>query len=432
MTDSTATGVGGKTRRGRIIALPGLGGSSATFPWLTPTGLPAALAAQGWQVVQTPNILQGTTATPPVGGLQWGLSDFLVGGIPQPFAGKRLLDDCNTDPGNGNRFRVTNEKYFDHLVDFCNFNYPPSTGSWPTTVTLMPTFIIGMSWGAWWGLNLAMHRGGNGPCGTPQNFTNEVGGGGGGLGGGSNYKICGAYVHCPVNRWNNLNTANTGFYGWNQLTTQFFQGMNHGPTDLNNVTIPVRATWSVVDGFITQVDPPIDAITMVQNGAVALGGAAVNGTVAIPSGQSLGVGTAFASGTGVLNLGTIGGTLPPASALGSSPGPQALFLNNINGAGGFGPVTYVALQYTGISGTTLTGCYVAAIGGSGTIFTTASSYGTAASATGTWAGIGHGSVTGQGQAENHTWDGNGTLNPDSDDCLQWFENVIQPAYPFAY
>lgn len=231
MDDSTHAAVSGKTRRGRILMLPGIGGSYLATPFWEPTtsggALPSgntfrsSLNADGWQTVQVPNVPQAAN----------GLEQYLV-------------NDISADAAHGSRLVTTRSLYHDHIMDFCNKNYGGA----------MPTFVIGMSWGAWEVCWLALQRA-TGP-----------------------WAILGGYAHCNVNAFLSINPAVAVFDQTTPInnTGVNYTGANLSTTALNSVTLPMRVTWGNTDNFITggnsTTQPPADAISMVGNACTALGG----------------------------------------------------------------------------------------------------------------------------------------------------------------
>lgn len=383
MDDSTLISGGNVVRRGRVILNPGIGGSTLANPFFEPTNnggtLPvltggptaqfrARLNALGYQTVQVPNIPQGRPT-------QWDL----------------VLDPL-TDAGFGTRFVQRNMLFFDHLMYWCQANYGG----------IMPTFVVGMSWGAWSSLQQAINRGGIfGPLG-----------------------IDGAYAHCPINDFAKTNAAEGLVFPAEQSPA--YVGMSLSTTALNSVAIPVRVTWGISDNFITggngSYAPPVDAMAMTANGCIANGGTAIqaSGTV---TGASIGVNmhtdATWIAGHGVLNLTSTAGFPVPSSPLGVP-------LTQLNTF--FGTITET-MTYTGVSGNTLTGCTFMGIAGGNAILTssTVCQY---TEADATWGGMGTGSVTGIGMNENHAWDG---LPPvDTADCINWFNSVISPVYPAVF
>jgi hypothetical protein len=255
MDDSTHAPVSGKTRRGRILMLPGVGGSSLASPFWepSPTGnLPSgntfrsSLNSDGWQTVQCPN-------------------------VPQTVPGEQnLVNDISADGGFGSRLVNTRSLYHDHIMDYCNRNFGGA----------MPTFVIGMSWGAWEACWLTLNRA-TGP-----------------------WAILGAYAHCNVNAMKSCNPAFIVFDQTSPIdnTGVNYSGCNLSTTALNAVTLPMRVTWANSDAFITggngTTAPPTDAISMVSNACTALGGTVTgsggstvaNGTWVPGSGMVTGLG----------------------------------------------------------------------------------------------------------------------------------------------
>jgi hypothetical protein len=388
MDDSTLLVNGNPKRRGRIIMNPGIGGSTlvnpfwepntagGTLPPISVTSLRPQLNALGFQTVQVPNIPQMRNS-------EWDL----------------VLDPL-LDTGHGSRFLNRNMLFFDHIMEWCWLKYGGK----------MPTFVVGMSWGAWSSCQQAVNRG-SGVHG-----------------------INGAYAHCPVNDFSKISSFAAIF---DQLTSSYYTGMSLSTTALNAVDIPMRVTWAVDDNFITggngSTDPPVDAIAMVANACTALGGTNQAGSHAVVS-PSIGVNmnsdANFLGGTGVLALASSAG-LPVASPTqdATHPGPQTVYITNCSSF--FGTIG-TSITYTGISGNTLTGCLF----GPNTIGATlqSSSVASGAKSDGVWAGpgLGTGMVTGQGMSENHVWDTGGTGHADTDDCVNWFTNVICPVYPVSF
>ena len=383
-----ATG-GAGNRRGRVLLLSGLGGSTNANPFWEPpilsnNNLRTGLNGDGWQTVQVPNIPQ---------------SDSLVGavdGISAEYSGlttahPALLADIKNDSGTGARLLETSLLYFDHIMDFCNTNYGGS----------MPTLVVGMSWGAWWACQLALERASG------------------------MYPIVGAYSHCNVNDFSKCNPGVAGFPilpGWSAQGSSFFSGCSLSVSALNSVTLPVRVTWGYVDGFITggnsSLAPPTDCMSMMANACSALGGTSHIGNTTITSGTGDLNSGAFAGGTGVLNVGSTAGFMTTGGA-GALTGLSNVFGSNI----------VVAFEYAGVGTGTLTGVSTALslpgvttnlIPGKPCLSTVG---------VGTWSGPGSGMVTGLGFPENHAWDISATHDLDSADCLSWFSSTIDAYFP---
>lgn len=380
---------GAGRRRGRIIMLSGLGGSSnGTLPITTAFGpngpawegllgdVRARLNADDWQTVQVPNIPQ-----------------FQYAGV------QAWLNDISAVSDGGARFLKKNLLFWDRLVDYCRINYGD-----------MPTFLVGLSFGAWWGLQVALNRG-------PGNL--------------SGHSIKGAYVHCPVNDFAKVSTiANALFQTENSA---FYASMSLSTTALNTVTVPVRATWAWADVFITggngngTITPafgdPVDAISMVSAASVATGGSAATGQSTVHANSGGIQATSFKGRpTDILWVADSTSFTNPVSGLPSFYCPVSA------GFAGVGVFTYSSVnpgapgqlvgvnnhEPTLVTGTIATGATVdgrVVLGGSAP---------------------GLGLVTGQGSAGGHGWDDtNAGLTVDSDDCLQWF-GLFHAAYPPQY
>lgn len=240
--DSSHASVGGKTRRGRILMLSGIGGSTQANPfWNPPPGalptgntLRASLNADGWQTVQLNNV------------------PHLCGGNEQT-----LCNDISGDASHGTRLVNTHMLYHDHCMQWCNLNHGGA----------MPTFVVGMSWGAWLAVQLAINRA-TGP-----------------------FAILGAYAHCPVNAFLSINPVVAVFDQTTPInnTGINYTGCNLSTTALNAITTLCRVTWGNTDGFVTGGNgtsaPPTDAISMVSNACTALGGTVTgSGTSTVANG----------------------------------------------------------------------------------------------------------------------------------------------------
>lgn len=413
-TDSTLLVNGEIRRRGRIMGLPGLGGSTPAAPFWTPTlgGVVALLNALGWQVVQVPNMPQRTGATS--AGNNTGAESSV----------QLMLNDIGSDPHNGARYCNTNLLYWDHIVDICNVNFGGS----------MPTFVLGMSWGAWWGLQIARNRvvGQFAPNSTywPAEYDSGIYLGENG--------IQGAYVHCPVNNFFNVTSAanslfHTGSFGATSVSTAFYggmtephTGMNLSQTALNGMTRPVRVTWSWSDIFVVSAPGPVtDAIAMVQNANAATGGTGGGGSTTVAS-ASGGVDVTTFTGTQSLFVASTSGLLTP-------PNVSAALWTPISG--GFG---FCCFQYTGITGGA-TPSLNNVLNTDVAVLTGHTTTGAAVNATVANGGL----VNGQGMSEaapGHTFDSVGVVNPgavnrnlfvDTTDCVDWFTG-LGASYPPVY
>jgi len=365
-------------RRGRILFLPGLGGSTLASPFYEGLSdgsggyLRPDLNADGWQTVQTPNVHQFFQGADPIFGIPNG--------------------DVVNDSGHGSRFLDKNLRYFDHIIDYCNLNYGD-----------MPVIVAGMSWGAWWGLELALHRQA-GVTGTDP------------------YAVHGVYAHCPVNNWANAAAINVGPPG-GTYGTSYYTGMSLTTTALNGLTIPGRVTWGWLDTYITWTPPPVDAMNMVANACVATGGSASVGQCVVGSTTAdLNSNAAFLAGTGILNLGagTPASSFPPAS----SGSPATACLGNI-ASSFYGSATIITatVTYTGIDtvNNNLTGVKSTADFLNRTMVMNPAVTVSAAVTSG-------GTVNGEGVAEGHTWS-----SIDTADCVAWFAALhAGSGWPKAY
>ena len=368
-------------RRGRVILLPGIGGSTAASPFwennFDGNAFRAALNADGWQTVQASGV--------PQNGLQWAqMNGQPYGGIAttyggEPTAAPGCLADITNDSGNGARLLATCLHHFDHVYQWAEDNYGT-----------MPAVVVGESWGGWLACQVALAR------------ASGV------------YPVKAVYSHNTPNDFSDLNPG-VGVYvllgGWQQQGSAAYAGMNLVSTSLNGVTIPLRVTWGYLDNVVTGGNgtnaPPIDCMNMVANASLATGGTVQSGSSTVSSGQT-GVdtnGAAWLAGTGTLGLSSIAGF--------SASGGNAV----ITGLGGAGTV---AFSYSGYSGTTLQGCSTAvAPPGITTDLVTGALVQTLVAA--------GGRVTGAGMLSDHGWG-----VPETTDALAWFTGAVDPLFPKVY
>ena len=368
-------------RRGRVILLPGIGGSTAASPFwennFDGNAFRAALNADGWQTVQASGV--------PQNGLQWAqMNGQPYGGIAttyggEPTAAPGCLADITNDSGNGARLLATCLHHFDHVYQWAEDNYGT-----------MPAVVVGESWGGWLACQVAIAR------------ASGV------------YPVKAVYSHNTPNDFSDLNPG-VGVYvllgGWEQQGSAAYAGMNLVSTSLNGVTIPLRVTWGYLDNVVTggngTTAPPVNCMAMVADAGTATGGSSQNGTTTVASGQTTvdTNGSAWLAGTGTL--------IPTSTAVFSSSGGTAV----ITGLGGAGTVGF---SYAGISGGQLIGCSTAlAPPGQTTTLVTG-----AAILTATTSG---GIVTGAGTLDDHGWGAQETT-----DALAWFTGTVDPTFPKAY
>jgi hypothetical protein len=337
-----ATGGAGH-RRGRILAIPGLGGSTYSTAWLSAAdpAIIGTLNTDGWQVVQCPGVPQSVASVVgPYGGILANYNGF-------PTTQPAMLADINNDSGNGSRLLATHMNHFDHLVNYANMNFGGA----------MPTVIAGISWGGWNVIQLVNNR--------PS-------------------LIVAAYVLANPN---DLSKVVAGFplfpivNGWNSQTSSFFSGMNISVTALNSVTFPTRVIWCTQDGFISPVQPPPDCMMMVKNACLAGGG-----TVTKYSSVGGSAGTNVTTFTGSQAL-TLSGS---ASSAGFSSSGGICFAQTSLGT--------ATITYGGTSGSTLTNCNCTQVSVSGT--NTLATSGLVMDALAVAAGA---NVTGTGLVQNHAW-----------------------------
>jgi hypothetical protein len=402
INDSTLTSGGKIVRHGRIMFLPGIGGSTlagpfwnaadASIPGFLPAGdtLIPDLNALGWQTVQCPNVPQSPSKSDSVS------PNLNVPGMT--YSNKNILSDINGDPGHGLQYAETSVHYFDHCAQYAIDNDPSFIGA-------MPMLAVGMSWGAYWTCNLARKQ-------KPGTRT---------------YPLLAAYAHCPVNDFAHLVDSVYGLQGWADQGSAFFSGISLSTSALNGVLIPTRVTWGYDDGLVTggngTSSPPVDAIAMMANACRATGGTVWASTATIASASNAVDlnGSAFVSGTGSLTF------VDPTSSFAGFPTSGHGAIVPGGGTPGYSTNGY-GIVWTGFNPSTgvMTGIRCdGATGGTGKPVATGNPL---VSSVGTG-----GLVTGTGFAENHQWD-NATLawNYDSVDLKAWLaSSPIAALFPLV-